>query len=42
MYAFVEPCAGSAVVIFRFDEAEKAIATLQKAGDPSRREGLRM
>ena len=32
MYAFVEPRAGSAVVIFRFDEAEKAIATLQKAG----------
>jgi len=24
--------AGSAVVIFRFDDAEKAIATLQKAG----------
>jgi hypothetical protein len=32
MYAFVEPRAGSAVVIFRFDEPEKAIATLQKAG----------
>jgi hypothetical protein len=32
MYAFVEPCGGRAVVIFRFDDAEKAIATLQKAG----------
>ena len=32
MYAFVEPCAGKAVVIFRFDDAERAITTLQKAG----------
>ena len=32
MYAFVEPRAGSAVVIFRFDEPEKAIAALQKSG----------
>lgn len=32
MYAFVEPCGGRAVVIFRFDDAERAIATLQKAG----------
>jgi len=32
MYAFVERRTDNAVVIFRFDEAEKAIATLQKAG----------
>ena len=32
MYAFVERRADNAVVIFRFDEAEKAISTLQKAG----------
>ena len=32
MYAFVEKRADNAVVIFRFDEAEKAISTLQKAG----------
>ena len=32
MYAFVEKRTDNAVVIFRFDEAEKAIATLQKAG----------
>lgn len=28
MYAFVERCGGNAVIIFRFDETEKAIATL--------------
>ena len=28
MYAFVERCAGNAVIIFRFDETDKAIATL--------------
>jgi hypothetical protein len=32
MYAFVERRSDNAVVIFRFDEAEKAIAVLQKAG----------
>ena len=32
MYAFVEKRADNAVVIFRFDEAEKAIKTLLKAG----------
>ncbi|HEY5999966.1 MAG TPA: ACT domain-containing protein [bacterium] len=32
MYAFVERHADNAVVIFRFDEPEKAIAALQKAG----------
>lgn len=30
MYAFVERCGENAVMIFRFDETEKAIATLQK------------
>lgn len=29
MYAFVERCGENAVMIFRFDETEKAIATLQ-------------
>ncbi|ABK99284.1 ACT domain-containing protein [Pelobacter propionicus] len=29
MYAFVERCGGNAVIIFRFDEADKAISTLQ-------------
>lgn len=29
MYAFVERCGGNAVIIFRFDETEKAIATLK-------------
>jgi len=29
MYAFVERCGGNAVIIFRFDETDKAIATLQ-------------
>ena len=28
MYAFVERCGGNAVIIFRFDETDKAIATL--------------
>lgn len=32
MYAFVRRCEGNAVLIFRFDEIEKAIDTLQKAG----------
>ncbi len=32
MYAFVQKCEGSAVLIFRFDEIEKAIDTLSKAG----------
>jgi hypothetical protein len=30
MYAFVERCGGNAVIIFRFDETDKAIATLRK------------
>lgn len=29
MYAFVERCGGNAVIIFRFDETDKAIATLK-------------
>jgi hypothetical protein len=32
MYAFVQKCGGNAVLIFRFDELEKAIDTLHKAG----------
>jgi hypothetical protein len=32
MYAFVQKSAGNAIIIFRFDELEKAIAVLQKAG----------
>lgn len=32
MYAFVQGRGGQAVIIFRFDELEKAIDTLQKAG----------
>jgi hypothetical protein len=32
MYAFVQKSAGNAIIIFRFDELEKAIETLQKAG----------
>jgi len=32
MYAFVQKSGGHAIIIFRFDELEKAIATLQKAG----------
>jgi len=29
MYAFVERCGGNAVIIFRFDETDKAISSLQ-------------
>ena len=29
MYAFVERCGGNAVIIFRFDETDKAISVLQ-------------
>lgn len=32
MYAFVERNAGNAVIIFRFDEVDSAIDTLQKKG----------
>jgi hypothetical protein len=32
MYAFVQKSGGNAIIIFRFDELEKAIETLQKAG----------
>ncbi len=32
MYAFVQKSAGNAIIIFRFDELEKAIEVLQKAG----------
>lgn len=32
MYAFVERCGENAVIIFRFDETDKAIATLQQNG----------
>ncbi|HEU0265473.1 MAG TPA: ACT domain-containing protein [Geobacterales bacterium] len=32
MYAFVERCGENAVIIFRFDEIERAIATLVKNG----------
>ncbi len=32
MYAFVEKSGENAIVIFRFDEIEKAIATLREAG----------
>ena len=32
MYAFVERCGENAVIIFRFDETEKAIATLHNKG----------
>jgi hypothetical protein len=32
MYAFVERCGGNAIIIFRFDETDKAIATLQGSG----------
>ncbi len=31
MYAFVQKCEGNAVLIFRFDEIEKAVEALQKA-----------
>jgi hypothetical protein len=32
MYAFVERCGGNAVIIFRFDDTDKAIATLSTSG----------
>jgi len=32
MYAFVQKCEGNAVLIFRFDEIEKAIDALQVSG----------
>jgi len=32
MYAFVQKSEGNAVLIFRFDEIEKAVDTLRKAG----------
>jgi len=32
MYAFVERCGGNAVIIFRFDETDKAIGTLTGGG----------
>lgn len=32
MYAFVQKSGENAIIIFRFDELEKAIAALQKAG----------
>ena len=32
MYAFVERCGGNAVIIFRFDETDKAIGTLSDNG----------
>jgi len=32
MYAFVERCAGNAVIIFRFDETDSAIRVLQGKG----------
>lgn len=32
MYAFVERCGGNAVIIFRFDDTDKAIETLRAGG----------
>jgi len=32
MYAFVERCGGNAVIIFRFDETDKAIESLKGSG----------
>lgn len=32
MYAFVQKSGGNAIIIFRFDELEKAISVLQNAG----------
>ena len=32
MYAFVERCGGNAVIIFRFDDTDKAIDTLKGSG----------
>jgi hypothetical protein len=41
MYAYVERCGGNAVIIFRFDETDKAIAVLQ-AHNFSMLEGSRL
>ncbi|MDD2581004.1 MAG: ACT domain-containing protein [Desulfuromonadaceae bacterium] len=41
MYAFVERCGGNAVIIFRFDETEKAISSL-KANSFNVLEGSRL
>ena len=41
MYAFVERCGGNAVIIFRFDETEKAITVL-KAQNFNMLEGSRL
>ncbi len=41
MYAFVERCGGNAVIIFRFDETDKAIAAL-KAGNFNMLDGSRL
>ena len=41
MYAFVERCGGNAVIIFRFDETDKAIAVL-KAQNFNMLEGSRL
>ncbi len=41
MYAFVERCGGNVVIIFRFDETDKAIATL-KAQNFNMLEGSRL
>lgn len=41
MYAFVERCGGNAVIIFRFDETDKAIAAL-KAQDFNMLDGSRL
>jgi hypothetical protein len=32
MYAFVERCGGNAVIIFRFDETDKAIEAIRESG----------
>jgi len=41
MYAFVERCGGNAIIIFRFDETDKAIAAL-KAQSFNMLEGSRL
>lgn len=41
MYAYVERCGGNAVIIFRFDETDKAIAAL-KANNVNMLEGSRL
>ena len=41
MYAFVERCGGNAVIIFRFDETDKAIAAL-KGGNFNMLDGSRL